>query len=93
MTPLASVFNGVKMVWIHPKALTYPKVQKRIPAQPEATDQALAPPSGNGGCSGSSDLGSELVSCSMGFSEVLLCSLREWGLAEGSEDMTNLRGD
>ena len=30
----------------YPKALMYPKVQKRIPPHPAATDQALTPPSG-----------------------------------------------
>lgn len=30
----------------YPKALAYPKVQKRIPAAPIATDQARNPPSG-----------------------------------------------
>ena len=29
----------------------YPNVQKRMPAQPRATDHALAPPSGNPGAS------------------------------------------
>ena len=33
----------------HPKALMYPKVQKRRPEQPRATDHALAPPSGKSG--------------------------------------------
>lgn len=63
----------------------YPKVLNKIPAQPAATDQALAPPSGKDGCPGSSDL--DPASCSTGSSEGLLCSLRDVGVDVTPEDM------
>jgi hypothetical protein len=69
----------------------YPKVQKRMPAQPAATDQALPPPSGNDSCSGSSDSDSRPACCSAGLSEVLLCSLRDEESDIDLEDMIKLR--
>ena len=76
----------------HPKALTYPKVQERIPAHPAATDQALAPPSGNACCEGSSSgLVSRTASGSLGSSEDSLCSLRDAGFDARPEGMIEAR--
>lgn len=76
----------------HPKALTYPKVQERIPVHPAATDQALAPPSGNACCKGSSsDLNSRMASGSLGSSEDVLCSLRVAEFDTTPEDMIEAR--
>jgi len=91
----ASVFKWKSTTFrlqTHPKALTYPKVQERIPAHPAATDQALAPPSGNACCEdSSSDLVSRLASGSLGSSEDVLCSLRDAKFDATPEDMIEAR--